>query len=276
MRTLAALCTVFLLFGCASGETDPPHYSGSDGALPPDGKRDLAPPVDTYPPLLDSGSVPDGPPPTPDAPKCALGTVDHCSKCGDVCPGKDVKNTLRACEKGVCQIQCEAEYYDVDGQVTNGCEFPDDSPVHENVYAAKAIYQGVDDCAKTKTASAVIPSDARKHTTAPTNRPNGREDWFKLHITDTNWCLTEAQVDIKLSGLPASAAFKIEAYYLCDNGKQTKTVTKTGYGGNSFKLVPSTACTTVSLGKDHGTVYVRVQKTSGPHSNGKYIVEIMP
>jgi len=163
----------------------------------------------------------------------------------------------------------------VDGQISNGCEFTDDTPVHENKYVA--VNMGtVDDCAKTKTTSAVMPSDGRKHTSAPTSRPNGREDWFKLHITDTTWCVTEARVDVKLSGLSASAAFTVEAYFLCDAGKQTKTITKTGYGGNTFTLVPSTACTTGSLGKDSGSVYIRVAKTSGPHSNGKYTVEVMP
>ena len=271
---LMVLCLAALLAGCAAGDTQPPHYTGSDGALPPDGKQDLTHQVDSYPPLLDSGLDPDGPPPTPDA-ACPLGTVDHCSKCGDVCPGKDVKNTVRVCEKSACDIQCQGEYYDVDGQISNGCEFTDDTPVHENKYVAVDM-GSVDDCAKTKTTSAVMPSDGRKHTSAPTSRPNGREDWFKLHITDTTWCVTEARVDVKLSGLSASAAFTVEAYFLCDAGKQTKTITKTGYGGNTFTLVPSTACTTGSLGKDSGSVYVRVAKTSGPHSNGKYTVEIMP
>ena len=226
--------------------------------------------VDTHPTLLDSSAAPDTAP-------CALGTVDNCSKCGDVCPGKKAKFTLRICQSGICQIQCHGEHYDVDGQLKNGCEFSDDTPIHENFSAAKSM-GNVDDCAKTKTATAVLPSDTRKHTTAPTDRPNGREDWFKLHITDKAFCLTEAHVDVKLTGLPASAAFQIEAYYLCDGGKQTKTktVTKTGYGGTSLKLLPSTACTTGGLGDNSGTVYVRVLKTSGPHSSGKYTVEIMP
>ncbi len=275
MRLFVLALLLALVAGCAAGETDPPHYSGSDGILLPDGKRDLAQQVDSYPPLQDGGATPDATPATPDAPLCALGTVDHCSKCGDVCPGKGVKNTVRVCVKGACNIQCAAEAYDVDGQIGNGCELSDDLPVHENKYVAVSMGK-VDDCAKTKTTSAVIPSDDRHHTNAPALRPNGREDWFKLHITDTTWCLTEARVDVKLTGLSASAAFTVEAYFACDSGKVSKTITKTGYGGNSFTLIPSTACTVGSLGKDSGWVYVRVAKTAGPHSSGKYSLEIMP
>ncbi len=273
---VTALCLLPLLAGCAAGDPDPPHYAGSDGALAPDGKQDLAQQVDTYPPLLDSAADPDGSPPVPDAPACALGTVNNCSKCGDVCAGKGLKNTVRVCQKGVCGIQCEGEYYDVDGQLSTGCELSDDTPVHENKYVAASMGK-VDDCAKTKTTSAVMPSDNRMHTKAPTLRPNGREDWFKLYIKDTTWCLTEARVDVKLSGLSASAAFKVEAYFLCDaNSTATKTISKTGYGGNTFTLIPSTACTTGSMGNDSGSVYIRVVKTSGPHSSGKYTVEVMP
>ena len=275
MRLVVTALSLSLLAGCAAGDTQPPHYTGSDGFLAPDGKQDLTQQVDSYPPLLDSGEDPDGgPPPIPDA-ACAMGTVDNCSKCGDECPGKGVKDTIRVCEKGACDIQCVGENYDVDGQITNGCEVADDTPVHENVYVARSMGK-VDDCAKTKTVTALMPSDGRKHTSAPTLRPNGREDWFQMHITDTTWCITEARVDVKLSGLPASAAFTVEAYFACDTGKQSKTITKTGYGGNSFTLVPDTACTAGSLGKDSGTVYVRVVKTSGPHSSGKYTVEVMP
>lgn len=271
--TKSILCCVVLVAGCAAGE--PPHYTDNlDGVVPrPDQRQDLTPQVDTYPPLADGGPVVDAAP-QPDA-SCTLGTVANCAKCGDVCPGKDAKFTTRLCQQGACTIQCEGEYYDVNGLLKDGCEVSDDAPVHANVYASKNMGK-VKDCDTTKITSAVMPSDSRDHTSAPTSRPNGREDWFRMHITDTAFCQTEARVDIKLSGLPAAAQFKAEVYFKCDNGKQLKTQSKSGYGANTLTLIPSTECTLGSLGIDSGWVYIRVLKVAGPHSSGKYSLEIMP
>lgn len=259
------------MVGCTAAE-DPPHYTGQgDGGVGRDASPDLLPHVDLYPPLLDTGLADSG---KPDA-GCKLGTVDNCSSCGDVCPpGKDTTATTRVCENSKCDIQCLAEYYDVNGSAGDGCEANDDLPIHAGQSSALNIGK-VSDCDKTKTKSAKIPSDGRSHVFAPISRPNGRDDWFSIFISDDS-CITEAKVTALFSNLPTKAQYTVQAFFKCKNGKSPAGDSKSGYGGSVLFLTPSSACTTGSLGDDSGTLYIKVSKTGGPHSENPYSLSILP
>lgn len=260
---LAIVCCL-ALSACSSGEAPPhlfkdgavtlPDYAIPDGAAMPD----LFPPVDVKP---DSS--------------CTLGTTQACAHCSDVCPpGNETSSTSPVCIDSKCDIQCKGEYYDVDGDAKNGCEAQDDLPVHSEETLAKSLGK-VKDCDNNQSAAGVIPSDARKHITAPVDRTNGRADWFKLHIDDQPGCIVNAEVKVSLSGLPAAASYRVVAHYLCDkDSKKLAPDNKLGQGGTELTLAPGTGCTLI--GDDSGWLYIKVSKESGPHSKASYAIDIEP
>ena len=257
------------LAACGAEGTMPPRPI-DHGAPGPDSAVDLVPHFDVYAPIVDAR--PDA---RRDGASCTPGTADNCASCGDVCPpGKDSPATARVCLSGKCDIQCKAESYDVNGDVADGCEATDDLPIHDTTADAKSLGQ-VSDCEDNPvTATAVMPSDDRLHLVAPTARPGGRPDWYKLHIDDKAFCLVEAEVKVSLKSLPPGALYRAAAYWVCDGGAQLATDTKTGNGGGELLLDPTTTCTTV--GDDSGTLYVEVAQESGAHSGASYTIEVKP
>ena len=271
-KLLPMLLITALSLGCAGGE-DPPHLSGKKDGSTPDAQRDLVPHHDIYSPLLDSGS--DMLTIKEDA-GCALGTPSNCSFCGDVCPpGSDSADTQRVCLQKKCDIQCKDENYDVDGKSDNGCETKDDVPVHDNKSSAKDFGK-LKDSGVAVTVTASMPSDSRKHLKAPTDRPNGREDWFKAHIEDTTFGNLKGIAKLQLSTLPTGSSYKAEVWFECDNGKKPSKSSATISGGSDKTITPSTKCNTTTIGDDSGTLYVRLLKSSGAHSAAQYKVEILP
>jgi hypothetical protein len=207
---------------------------------------------------------------------CQVGTPDHCKSCGNKCPGVDNEGTARACTAGSCSIVCKGEYYDVNGSVDDGCEFQDDLPLHELVQNAMKL-PSVEDCEDNlQQALATIPSDNREHQDLPESRANGRIDWFQLSITDKAFCEVQAETTIDCSGLPKESIFEVTVYYLCDSGKQLGEQTAKVNGGSSITLQPNTGCTLFSASSDSGTVFVKVEKLSGPHSAKGYWLQILP
>jgi len=256
------------LAACGAEGTIPPRPI-DHGVARPDFAVDLVPHFDVYAPLVDVR--PDG---RRDGASCTLGTVDNCASCGNVCPpGKDSPTTARVCLSGKCDIQCKAESYDVNGDVADGCEAEDDLPIHDTTADAKSLGQ-VSDCDNAVTTTAVTPSDDRLHLVAPTSRPGGRPDWYKLHIDDKAFCIVEAEVKVSLKSLPQSALYRAAAYWVCDGGAELATDSKSGNGGGELLLNPTTTCTTV--GDDSGTLYVKVAQESGGHSAASYTIEVKP
>jgi hypothetical protein len=226
---------------------------------------DLVPLTDIYaPPPHDRGV---------DGQTCATGTADNCASCGDTCPPTTPLAAVRVCLAGRCNIQCQGEAYDVNGSVADDCEAKDDLPIHETMSNARDLGL-VTDCDGVQQTTATLPSDDRLHLVAPTDRANGRPDWFKLRISDQVFCILEAATTVRLTGLPATAFFRVTATYVCKDGRQLNPDARTGYGGTTLQLNPPVGCTTV--GDDSGTLYVKVAKESGPHSASSYTVEIQP
>ncbi len=266
--TLAAL----LALSCADGE-DPTHLSSKKDGSAPDKAGDLVPHHDIYAPLLDGGH--DMLTIKQDA-GCILGTSSNCSFCGDICPpGSDSANTHRVCLASKCDIQCKEEYYDADAKSANGCESQDDVPVHNNKSSAKSMGK-LKDSGTAVNVTAKMPSDARKHLKAPADRPNGREDWFVAHITDTALGNLKGIAKVDLSQLPTGSSYKLEVWFECDNSKKPGTSTATLKGGALKSITPSTKCNTTTIGDDSGNLYIRLTKTAGGHSALTYKVEIIP
>jgi hypothetical protein len=257
-----ALLAVPALVACGD---DTPAPLPDRHLLLPDLARDLVPRTDVYaPPPRDLGR---------DGQTCTTGTADNCASCGDSCPPTSPVAAVRVCLSGKCNIQCKDESYDVNGSVSDDCEAKDDLPVHETMASAKDLGQA-SDCDGVKQTTAVIPSDDRLHLSAPTDRANGRPDWFKLYINDKIGCIVEGTTKVTLAALPTAAFYRVTATYVCEDGKQLNPDSKTGYGGATLELKPPVSCTT--LGDDSGTLYIKVAKESGPHSAASYTVEIQP
>ena len=276
-RHLLVIFALASFAGCSAGEQLPPgvvdlrfvaadQYVSHDINWPP--KRDAGigdafiPPKYDAAPKFDTG--------------CQVGTPQACASCTDKCPGPTAsKSTERVCIGAKCDIQCKDEYYDVNGAPTDGCEFVDDLPIHD-VESAAASMGSFSDCKGKQTTSAVMPSDARLHINAPTNRANGRADFFKLTISDDWGCNVDADVEVNFGGLPTGSRFAVTAYYRCKDGTKKASKSSAASGGSSIKITPSIGCSTGGFGDDSGTVFIEVKKQSGPHNNGNYQVMVTP
>lgn len=265
---------VVLLWGLlwalpACGDVDvrdllPPDSGAVDN---PDTTIDL-PPIagDVYPTVTDF---------TVDGPPCAIGTVAHCQNCDESCPGVDNAGSERICEKGQCTWTCKGEYYDVNGDISDGCEVQDDIPVHEKSQDAHLIAK-VEDCDDLQSISAKMPSDDGDHAEAPASRKKGRADWFTLEIADKAFCQVEADITFDFSQFPASTEFHVKAYYLCDSNKKLAEIDDYVDGGESLTLTPNTGCTIFSATDDSGAVFISVEKIGGAHSGATYTITIEP
>lgn len=289
-----------LLVACSSGKVVPPQQdngpSRHDGAADREPATPDGPPADGDPdgPARDAAgdgaprdaaadgahdAGPDGPRPDVRAPDagCTLGTADDCASCGDRCPGPaSGMTTERICAAARCDIRCKGEFYDVNGDVADGCEAADDTPIHADEATAATIGVGaVGDCDPIQTTAAVLPSDGRKHAQPPSDRPQGRPDFFKLEIKDAG-CTINATVKVLLTSMPASATYELSSIYECKDGTRMTSTSRTVSGGTSTVLDPSTSCTLWGMGDDSGTLMIYVRKLSGPHSADTYEIEVEP
>lgn len=248
---------------CSSGSA-PPHLT-YDGSLPAwDGIQDIVPHFDTYVPVINDGGGQEA--------GCALGTVLNCGSCGDTCAGEDDR-TQPVCLENQCSIQCKEEFYDVNSGEADGCEVQDDLPIHDTASTAFDMGQ-VEDCDDAQTATGILPSDDRMHLVAPTERSNGRADWFTLKITDEMFCIVNADVTVSFSSLPPASSYRAVATFECEDGTELAPDSKLTNGGETVTLSPSTACTTV--GDDTGYLTVKISKETGPHSQAAYTLSIEP
>lgn len=199
---------------------------------------------------------------------CTLGTADHCGSCDNVCPGATDGGTTRVCSDtsttATCDIVCTGEFYDVNGDLTDGCE-GSDPIVHDSADAA------VPESASTSGVTIGAPlfymyGDARQHDVAPLTRPNGREDWYAVTNPDAasiKACLTipNFPTDDQLQVCITNNGLKIIDPAAC------KVVTTTTTGAASC-VSPSQPVA------KNGTYYVQVQKMSGTNTLDGYTLVI--
>jgi hypothetical protein len=208
---------------------------------------------------------------------CNLGDPDHCGTCTTVCPpGQDDGGTLRTCSAatafGKCDYQCRGEYYDIDGKIANGCEAQDlpiqDSPataVVKNLADGALIPSPSPDGTNPINFTGQVFGDVKDHETPPTQRPNGREDWYKVMATGNGDGAKNIEACLGITNFPTDNMFEIclstSATFTSIN---CKTVTG---GGASMCVAPAIDGT--------ATYYVRVRRLSGAtYTSNQYALYI--
>lgn len=213
-----------------------------------------------------------------DSNSCSLGTADHCGTCGNACPGSDSMSTQRICttttSQGTCDIVCQGEYYDLDGDLMNGCE-AQDLPVQDLDLTAVEIdlpdnntgtgSNACDGTANPCTHAGQIYSDMRMHANAPTARPLGRDDWYKL-VAVGNGGPNQVGACLGITNFPSD-----DMYQICigNNGDFNPTTCKTAVGqGTSQCVSPPTAA-------DSGTFYIKLSKLAGSNTANQYALYVV-
>ena len=201
---------------------------------------------------------------------CTLGTADHCGSCTTVCPGPTDADggTERICSDSTttatCDIICKGEFYDLNGDISDGCE-AEDPIVHDTADAA--VPESVADGGFTVPAPYWFAyGDARQHDAPPTSRPLGREDWYviKSATKAPAACLT-------IAGFPSDDKLEV-----CITNYNNKNIELTQC--KVVDLPASTACPSDStkccvnagstqVGADY---WVRVRKTDGSNTPNGY------
>lgn len=272
MRIICTWAAVagLLLVGCHF-DMDAVPYKAVDRGAPDRASPDRGPATDVW-------SFPDTqrPPDLLVTEKCVIGTPDHCTACGDKCPGKDDGSTKRICSLGKCNIVCRGDYYDVNGKLSDGCEVEDVNAQYDSQSAAKNL-GSMDDCGNVgKSTVASLPSDNRYHETSPHYRPLGTAKWFKTYITDKSGCLLDFKITLDATSLPAKVWYKLDPLYLCQTTKTLPLGSKSGEGSTKIVMSPVVKC---SLGSDDsGTMFVKVNKAATPtiHSIKPFWLTIKP
>jgi hypothetical protein len=229
-----------------------------DLLVPPVGVADLAaPPIfrDLAAPVI-----------APDL-GCALGTPDHCGGCGTVCPpGADDVGTRRTCTGSTCDVICLGEYYDLDGKLTNGCEALD-TPVQDSALTALSVTlpaaYGTTDLGTMGNPSnevGFIYADMRMHATAPTSRPNGRADWWKLIVSGGGDAASGVTACLGIVNLPTDDQYEV-CLSSVGNASFTPAGCQTVLGGASSVCVSQP-----QAADESGTYYVRVQRLAGSNT----------
>jgi hypothetical protein len=210
-------------------------------------------------------------------PACTLGGPDHCGTCGNVCPpGMDNDGTRRTCSGptsfDTCGIVCMGEYYDVNGRADDGCEVLDD-PLQSNPAIAEALtLPDRDDptfMSNPRNIVRTLPSDARQHASAPTTRPLGVADWYKVNAVGAGAAGTGMIACLGITGLPADNRFEVCVSAL--NMQTFETASCAVAVGGPPEMGNGSVCVTPPGATDAGMYYyVRVQKLAGSHSANSY------
>ena len=275
LSTRSPVLALLLVAGCHYDMDAAPFVGGDRGAA-----LDRAPPGDTtdvwsHPDNKQGSDVKAADGKTADQ-GCVVGTPDHCSHCGDKCPGKDDGSTRRTCTNSKCNITCRGDYYDVNGKVSDGCEYLDPHSSHGSQNTAKDL-GSMDDCSSSLVKTvASLPSDLRFHETAPFTRVLGPVRWYKTYVTDTSACLLDFKLTLDVTALPPGAHYGMDPQFLCDKGKVLLLNSATGKGATKIEMTPIVKCTAGS--NDSGTMFVKVRKYSGPtaHSALPFTLTIKP
>lgn len=215
---------------------------------------------DSGTPVYDAG----GPVKTEGGTGCTLGTADHCGSCETVCPGDVDGGTTRVCSDtsttATCDIVCSGEFYDVNGDINDGCE-GEDPIVHDSPDAA------VPESATTAGITVGAPDwyaygDARQHDVAPTARPNGRVDWYAV----TNPDAASVKACLTISNFPTDDQFQV-----CITNNNIKNIDPAACKTITSSTSGANACVTPSQTVvKNGTYYVQVQKMSGTNTLNGY------
>jgi hypothetical protein len=193
---------------------------------------------------------------------CVLGTPADCSACGSACPvvGSPAGNAA-TCSFSVCGTECSGDYYDMDGDLTNGCE-AQDLPRQDTAALAVPITLpnttgGNAACNGTTnpcTVTGQIFSDTSVHDTAPAMRIDGLPDWYVVTATGAG-AAGPMTACLNIGNYPANCN-----YMVCISAAGSMSPLTcgqaTGSGGASACVIPPG-------NPDAGTFYISVQKLAG-------------
>lgn len=247
-RLALAVAAALALGACEPGPApgdpgDPSVPSGQDASLP---TSSPAP----YP---------------PDVNICRTDTVDSCGQCAYRCPGPDDATTMRACEGGRCELVCRGTSYDLDGELSNGCETQDD--------LAERQLTAIDDCDSSGgSVNGRILADTRRHTEAPTTRADGAPDTYRIPIED-GVCYIDPQITVQVVNAPPGAELELQARFVCaDRAQDYRAANITVANGQSKTVTIDMPTFAPCSGTDSGELILQVSKRGGPAREVTYLL----
>jgi hypothetical protein len=126
--------------------------------------------------------------------------TDPDGECTGQHPGAPGGSTHPFCSAGACDFSCLGDYYDVNGQVADGCECLD---TEQYPSSGEALYLGtMDDCDGVDfTVEGKLPHDSR---------PVGSfEEWYRLQFDDKATCDAEFYL---LFSSPSGTSLQVSLY----------------------------------------------------------------
>jgi len=167
-----------------------------------------------------------------------LGTVNHCSQCGDVCQGGGFSGTQPVCTEGVCGLACGANYFDANANSQDGCECMDDT--FGATSPTEALSQGTfSSCDFShRITESRIPADVNHQAHA---------DIIKFNYQDRTFCVIELEIHLLV---PSSGATHFFCVSPANNANESSWT-------NCRTVTPGTAQSIEPSG-DNGAYYVKI------------------
>jgi hypothetical protein len=162
-------------------------------------------------------------------------------------------NTNVTCNQGACTFSCQGEYYDVNGNQSDGCEAAD-SPTGNHTQAS-ALDLGSVSCfdVPRQSVNGTMLSDARVHTnpaiTGFDTATGSAPDWY--HVTAIGGaCINDLSVTLQMSNSAFPQCYKLNVF--TNSGTFTSQTNASG-----------TAAITQGSGSysDNTDIYFKVEKT---------------
>jgi hypothetical protein len=164
-----------------------------------------------------------------------LRTPVNCGACGNVCPGYMQPNDNVTCQSGGCTFSCQGEHYDVDGDMSNGCEVSADPQGHHTIGSASSLGDlSCNDITQTLTGS--LPSDARVHASPAIVgfdvTTGSAPVWYTAHATGGSVCTNDLAATLTISNSTHLNCYQLQViagintFTAQTNGSGTATITQ--------------------------------------------------
>ncbi len=209
------------------------------------------------PPTTGDAGVDAGQPSPGDA-----GTADDGGPCGHVCGQAQYDDPF--CDGGACDLTCQGEHYDVNGDPSDGCEV-EDSPTGNHTQATATNEGASLDCSAHDSQfywTGEIPSDRRIHTNAPSGFSavaGAAPDWFS-YVGNGEQIPFVICVNGIVATLAISGSVQPNCYELTIQSDENLWAIPTDASGVATRISSCTTplCSDYSSGS---TIYFEVSKT---------------
>lgn len=169
-----------------------------------------------------------------------LNTVQNCGACGNACMGVGLSTSDVSCSDPAtktCDMTCRGENYDVNKNMTDGCEKLDQVPPGHTQASAQGL--GSKDCndgSSSTNFAAQVMSDARVHTNPVVASFNGTvgaaPDWWVVRADGGVFCLNDYSVTFSTSLGGGTACYRM-TLRIPNKGDRSITLTGSGSGNIS-------------------------------------------